>query len=156
MEGYPQILNMIHKGYLPRDNKRSHEVSEERKLELKLGPPGENNSFLSPHKRGFQEFAIEGKTGEGTWAKNSTSDLSNQENKKLSFSEEPNRKVCFSPWASSSFPQACNFSMEQIQCPENKTCSTPQNTSQKRFSFFSFLLVNFYLHTDDVNHRSCF
>ncbi|PIA64634.1 hypothetical protein AQUCO_00100242v1 [Aquilegia coerulea] len=51
-EGCPQLLDLIHKDreWLMRSNKKSFGVSEEKKLELRLGPPGEEDeSSLSTH-----------------------------------------------------------------------------------------------------------
>ncbi|RVW20798.1 Auxin-responsive protein IAA26 [Vitis vinifera] len=49
MEESPQWLNMIPKDreWHARESKRRHGVSEDKKLELRLGPPGEDRSLLS-------------------------------------------------------------------------------------------------------------
>ncbi|XWS17687.1 hypothetical protein CRYUN_Cryun33cG0088700 [Craigia yunnanensis] len=67
MEEYPHLLNInpMNKEWLV-----NHKVSEDRKLELRLGPPGEflayNNNTTHGTKRSFQHTA-ETRTGEKDW-----------------------------------------------------------------------------------------
>ncbi|XVF35401.1 hypothetical protein REPUB_Repub18cG0142200 [Reevesia pubescens] len=102
MEEYPQLLNLN-----PTNNEWlvNHKVSEDRKLELRLAPPGEflgyNNNTIHGAKRAFQHTA-ETKTGEKNWSRDAT------ENKcqKISCTEKTGDTMnCTpTPWSSGSTP----------------------------------------------------
>ncbi|KAK9102308.1 hypothetical protein Sjap_019562 [Stephania japonica] len=98
LDPYPQLLDLIHKDkeWVVRgeDEKNRFGVSEEKKLELRLGPPGDQDWFI-----------------------NDTENNSNKNNKNW-LMNNMNHKVMCSPWSSSSsVPQ-------HVKQTYLQTCST--------------------------------
>ncbi|KAI5586332.1 hypothetical protein BDE02_06G206200 [Populus trichocarpa] len=127
---------------------KSQKASEEKKLELRLGPPGE--TFLgyktNPTTHGAKrvlQHPVGAKTSEGNWF----TDTNVKQCKKFSCYQEEAEKVFSSPWLSSSLhsssfhreakkelqkpkPSFLQCSkVEELQYPDKMACSTPASAS---------------------------
>ncbi|XP_059642123.1 auxin-responsive protein IAA18-like [Cornus florida] len=155
-EHCPQLLDLIHKDrewLMQRDEERSHGSSEEKKLELRLGPPVEdwkidsterhepllslgyfsnNSTNTSGSKRGFMDTVDRNrKSMEDSWLMTTN----RSQTQKFSPPENPVGTVLSSPWSSSSTPQSLAVMAKESSQP---CCSTKvvdlQNAEKKTFS----------------------
>jgi auxin-responsive protein IAA len=146
---------------------KSHKASEDKKLELRLGPPGEISLVYktNPTTHGAKrvlEHTVGAKPSEGYWF----TDTDEKQYKKFSGYEEGAEEVFSSPWLSNplhsstfhretqkellqpkpSFLQCSK--VEELQCPDKMACSTSSsvpfpattagtNGCHKRLSCFS-------------------
>lgn len=124
-----------------------HKASEDKKLELRLGPPGEFLGYkttATTHgvKRVLRD-TVEAKTGEKDWF----TDTNEKQCKKFSCPEETIDKVFPPPWLngslhSSTFQWEAQEELQQpkpsyvqcsrgeeLQCPEKKASSSPKSAS---------------------------
>ncbi|CAK9174549.1 unnamed protein product [Ilex paraguariensis] len=146
MEGYrrkdevcPQLLDLIPKErewVVKGEEKRSHGLSEDKKLELRLGPPGDdwttkNTSKTNPvqgdeslHTIGYPNTSSSAKRGyiEASWIMNNKGSQS----QKFSSSESPTETVLPSPWSSSGNYQV-KAQQQQTKAPFLQLKSTPQS-----------------------------
>lgn len=162
MEGCPKLLNLIPKDeeWHVRETEGSQGVSEEKKLELRLGPPGEaqfiKQDTISSHTQiirsllsasqyssnihtnnfhGVFQDKDEAKTNERNWLTNSTE----FQCQKLAYTEERMKRVIPSTWSYGPLPSSkpCGTGVAELQYPEKRAYSTPakpavQNISHKR------------------------
>ncbi|TYI79843.1 hypothetical protein E1A91_D05G049600v1 [Gossypium mustelinum] len=122
MVDYPQFLNLMNKEWLV-----NHKVSEDKKLELRLGPPGEaldyNRNTTHGTKRAFQHTA-ETRTGEKEWPVDTTKNQC----QKISCIEKIGDKVNLppTPWSSGSTIYSA-FSKDTKEEPQHSKASFFQN-----------------------------
>lgn len=145
MDGSQKLLNMISedKEWHVRDTEGSHGVTEEKRLELRLAPPGEDQSLLSlgytfGSKRGFVK-TVEGNPEERKWLAKST-EIQCQ---KLTSSEKPkdhNNNVFTSTWSCGPLPSPAFQSPPKLSQATN---SAVPNTSHKRFIQLSCSFLNY-------------
>lgn len=171
MEESPQWLNMIPKDreWHARESKRRHGVSEDKKLELRLGPPGEDRSLLSlsylpsmasithlhtnSHgaKRGFQD-TLEAKPWPRVSLSSSSSAFEKQNHQpKSSYLQYPVVPQTLGAIVDeSSKPRPTSMADQVQQYKDKMACSVAAdasvsantavpNSSQKRFTTFSCL-----------------
>ncbi|GMI81417.1 hypothetical protein HRI_001811000 [Hibiscus trionum] len=158
MEEYPQflILNTMNKEWLV-----NHEVSEDTKLELRLGPPGEvhgyNNNTTHGTKRAFHHTTAE-KGGDKVnctptpWSSGSKlysaflkdTEMEPKHSKASFFQNLPASKKLAG--MAEDFKQPCNSKMAvgEVQCADRKACCTlatadpdalANSTSNKRIAY---------------------
>ncbi|XP_021646540.2 auxin-responsive protein IAA18 isoform X2 [Hevea brasiliensis] len=148
MEEYTHFFNQV-----PEQEKclGSPKASEDKKLELRLGPPGDFFSFknittASGIKRLLDQDRFEAKTGDGNWFSHSHE----KQCKKLSGHEGSGEMVFSSPWSSSSSGSLHSSSFQreiqrekiqpkpsylqcstvvELQCPVKKPSSGPASAS---------------------------
>ncbi|KAJ6698050.1 AUXIN-RESPONSIVE PROTEIN [Salix purpurea] len=127
---------------------KTQKASEDKKLELRLGPPGE--TFLgyktNPSNHGAKrvlQHPVGAKTSEGNWF----TDSEEKQCKKFSCYEEEAEKVLSFPWLSSSLRSSTfhreaqkelqkpepsflqSSEVEELQYPDKMACSTPASAS---------------------------
>lgn len=130
----PQLLDLISKErewLVNRDGERRHGFPEEKKLELRLGPPGEDwsvrdNSINNQRQRDESLFSL-GYFSPRTSRTNNNSNGS-QTQMFAASSENPVGAVLSSPWPSSSAYQGKNHNQQQTIPPSFlQFPSTPQS-----------------------------
>jgi hypothetical protein len=115
--------------------RNERESSEERKLELRLAPPGVENWFHTNNKQRDYDYDYESKLSLGT-----TNYFSNT-NTKNHLHFPSNKHVVMRGKESSSSQTCCPKSVE-LQNGDNKVTAV-SNTSQKRYNTF-FLYLKFF------------
>ncbi|KAH8482434.1 hypothetical protein H0E87_029760 [Populus deltoides] len=145
MEEYIQGFNMTSE---KEEWHKSHKASEDKKLELRLGPPGEISLVYktNPTTHGAKrvlEHTVGAKPSEGYWF----TDTDEKQYKKFSGYEEGAEEVFSAPWLSNplhsstfhretqkellqpkpSFLQCSK--VEESQCPDKMACSTSSSVS---------------------------
>ena len=123
MEEYSQLLNI---NPMNKEWPVNHKVSEDRKLELRLGPPGEflafNNNTTHGTKRAFQHTA-ETRKGEKDWLRDTTGNQCQN----ISCIEKIGAFNCTpSPWSSGSTPYSA-FQRDTKKEPQHAKASFFQN-----------------------------
>lgn len=99
-EGCPKLLDLIseeRQWIVKMEQETSHGGSVEKKLELRLGPPGEDESSLLS----FGCFANSTNSGSGTKRGFTDSTVNGNQAQKFSFSED--HHVFSTPWSSSAY-----------------------------------------------------
>ncbi|GAV65516.1 AUX_IAA domain-containing protein [Cephalotus follicularis] len=136
MEVYSKLFNLI-----PDDKDKEwlarHEISEDNKLELRLGPPGEflgYNNITHGTKRVFGD-SIEAKTGDKYW-------FTNGEDKKINTTTVESgfaNSFLATPLISKRFVvktedplQPCSSVVAELQHPDTKTSLNPASASSDR------------------------
>lgn len=178
----PQLLDLIPKQgeWLPnRDGERRHGLSEEKKLELRLGPPGEDWSMKDNTKTNqrdrdesllslayFSPMASMNNNSNGStvfsspWSSSAyqgKTQNSQQQTKAPSFLQFPSTSQSL-PVMSQEPSQPCCAKVVDSQSAEKKTFSPSSaktavpNSSQKRYSSFSSLMFIFLIFwTEDIH-----
>jgi hypothetical protein len=136
--------------------RNERESSEERKLELRLAPPGVENWFHTNNKQRDYDYDYESKLSLGT-----TNYFSNT-NTKNHLHFPSNKHVVMRGKESSSSQTRCPKSVELQNGGDNKVTAV-SNTSQKRYytfflylKFFCFYFYFNFIKTEDIHSLSHF
>jgi hypothetical protein len=131
--------------------RNERESSEERKLELRLAPPGVENWFHTNNKQRDYDYDYESKLSLGT-----TNYFSNT-NTKNHLHFPSNKHVVMRGKESSSSQTCCPKSVELQNGVDNKVTAV-SNTSQKRYytfflylKFFCFYFYFNFIKTEDIH-----
>lgn len=118
----PQLLDLIPKNrkwLVSRGEERSHGSSEEKKLELRLGPPGEDWSLKATSKsnRERDESLLSLGYFSSMTSVNISNNISGNQTHKCSSSDNPVGSSLTSPWASSGYQGKIQHTQQQAQAP---------------------------------------
>lgn len=130
-EACPQLLDLIPKErewLVNRDGERRHGFPEEKKLELRLGPPGEDWSVKDNNKNN-QRQRDESLLSLGYFSSRTHNNSNGSQTQMFAASSEnPVGAVLSSPWPSSSAYQGKNHNQQQTKAPSFlQFPSTPQS-----------------------------
>lgn len=122
----PQLLDLIPKNrewLVSRDEARSHGSSEEKKLELRLGPPGGDWSLKTSREKDESLLSL------GCFSRLTSMAHNNNGNQtqKCSSSDNPVGPSLTSPWGSSGYQGKVQHTQQQAQAPFLPFPSTPQS-----------------------------
>lgn len=129
----PQLLDLIPKSrewLVSRGEERSHGSSEEKKLELRLGPPGEDWSLKAASKsnRERDESLLSLGYFSSIANVNISNNINGNQTHKCSSSDNPVGSSLTSPWASSGYHGKIQHTQQQPKAPSFlQFPSTPQS-----------------------------